>query len=101
MNYETSIDSSYNWDTKEEEYIDGKSGWERIEFACLAYGGRPVPTFRWYINNERNDDLTEDNTFNIATSSIGSDYRYIENYQSSIDFQVDHNLIDKLARYSR
>jgi hypothetical protein len=37
----------------------------------------------------------------VATSPIGSDYRYIENYQSTIDFQIDDNLMTKLNRYKK
>ena len=75
--------------------IDGKNGFESVEFSCRAYGGRPLPTFKWYIDNNDNDDFTEDDLghFNVATSPIGSDYDYIENYQSTIDFQIDDNLL--------
>jgi len=94
-NPETTIDTSYNYDTKEEDWIDGKNGFESVEFSCRAYGGRPLPTFKWYIDNNDNDDFTEDDLghFNVATSPIGSDYDYIENYQSTIDFQIDDNLL--------
>jgi hypothetical protein len=46
---ETNIDTTYNRDTKEDEWVDGKGGWERVEFSCVAYGGRPIPEFHWYI----------------------------------------------------
>ena len=84
---ENSISTSYN-----------KSGWERVEFGCKAFGGRPIPTFRWYINNNQNDDLTDNNHFQITTSSIGSQYDFIENYQSTIDFQVDDNFLETLNK---
>ena len=95
---ENSISTSYNYNTRQEEWIDGKSGWERVEFGCKAFGGRPIPTFRWYINNNQNDDLTDDNHFQITTSSIGSQYDFIENYQSTIDFQVDDNFLETLNK---
>ena len=95
LNPETTIDTSYNYDTREENFIDGTSGYEKVEFSCVAYGGRPLPVFKWYIDNNDNDDFTEDDLghFNVATSPIGSDYDYIENYQSTIDFQIDDNLL--------
>ena len=49
-NQQTSIDTTYNWDTKEEEWNDGKSSYEKVEVKCQAYGGRPIPEFKWYIN---------------------------------------------------
>ena len=85
---ENSISTSYNYN----------NGWERVEFGCKAFGGRPIPTFRWYINNNQNDDLTDDNHFQITTSSIGSQYDFIENYQSTIDFQVDDNFLETLNK---
>ena len=58
-------------------------------------------TFSRYIYNNDNDDLSEDEGdlghFNVATSSIGSDYDYIENYQSTIDFQIDDKLLEILG----
>jgi hypothetical protein len=44
---ETSIDTSYNWDTREEEWLDGTGGYENVEFSCIAYGGRPIPSIKW------------------------------------------------------
>ena len=44
--YNDDIDTSYNWDTREDKWISGKSSYESVEFSCRAYGGRPVPTFR-------------------------------------------------------
>jgi len=98
---ETSIDTTYNWDTREEEWLDGTGGYENVEFSCIAYGGRPIPTIKWYIDNNDNDDLSDDDGdlghFNVATSSIGSDYDYIENSQSTIDFQIDDKLLEILG----
>ena len=95
LNPETTLDTSYNYDTKEEDWIDGKSGYESVEFSCRAYGGRPNPVFKWYIDNNDNDDFSEDDLghFNVATSPIGSDYDFIENFESKIDFQIDDNLL--------
>ena len=58
-------------------------------------------TFSRYIDNNDNDDLSDDDGdlghFNVATSSIGSDYDYIENSQSTIDFQIDDKLLEILG----
>ena len=96
-NRENTIDTTYNWDTKEEEWVEGTGGFESVEFTCAAYGGRPIPQFKWYIDNNDNDDLNDEDHFSISTSSTGSDFDYIENYQSSIDFQINDNLLGILA----
>ena len=93
---ENSIDTTYNYDTKEEEWIDGKGGWESIEFSCMAYGGRPTPEFRWYIGNNDNRDLNNEDHFSITPSQISSDFDYIDNYMSTIEFSIDNNLLDIL-----
>jgi len=93
---ETSIDTTYNYDTKEEEWVSGKGGWESVEFSCMAYGGRPRPEFRWFIGNNDNMDLTNVDHFSVSTSAIGSDFDYIENYQSTIEFAIDDNLLQIL-----
>ena len=93
---ETSIDTSYNYDTKEEEWVDGKGGWESVEFSCMAYGGRPIPEFRWYIGNNDNNELKNIDHFSVSESAIGSDFDYIENYMSTIEFSIDDNLLDIL-----
>lgn len=99
LQYENQIDTTYNWDTKEEEWMEGKGGYERIEFSCMAYGGRPEPVFEWHINNE-NEDLENVDHFNIRTSPFGGGVSdYIQNYQSTIEFQVDEKLLEKLQDY--
>ena len=96
---ETRIQTSYNWDTKEEEWIDGKGGPETVEFSCMAYGGRPEPEIRWYIGNNNNDDLTNEDNFNVRTTRIGTGFgNYITDFRSTIDFQIDDNLMDLLQR---
>ncbi len=98
LQYETSIDTEFNWNTKEDEWEEGKGGWEDVEFSCVAYGGRPIPTFVWYIDD--GDELDyNDNHFDISDSSLGSDYKYIENYMSTIKFGINHELIERLQKY--
>ena len=97
--YETSIDTTFNYDTKEEEWVESKSGFESVEFSCDAFGGRPRPQFVWYIENNDNDDLESDNHFHISTASMGSDYKYIENFRSTIEFGIDHTLMERLQKY--
>lgn len=99
LNTENSLDTTYNYDTKEEEWVSGKNGWESVEMNCMAYGGRPLPTFLWYVDNNDNDDLEDDNHFDVSTGSIGSDYDYIENYQSNLKFGIDDTLLEKLDDY--
>ena len=79
--------------------MDGHNGYEQVELSCQAFGGRPIPEIKWYIDNHDNDDLDDDSHFDISTGPIGSDYgKWIENYQSSIKFQIDSTLLDKLSR---
>ena len=35
--YNDDIDTSYNWDTREDKWIGGKSSYESVEFSCRAY----------------------------------------------------------------
>ena len=55
--------------------------------------------FKWYIDNNQ-QMLTNDNHFNIGPpSSMGSDYDYEENYQSTIEFKIDSSLLDRLKQF--
>ena len=56
--------------------------------------------FRWYIDNNDNDDLTEDDDFNVGTPSLvgGQNYGdFIESYESNIKFDVNDKLLEKLG----
>lgn len=57
MNQIDDWDTQYNYNDKQKKWMKGESGWESVEFTCAAYGGRPEPTFKWYIENNDNDDL--------------------------------------------
>lgn len=53
----SSMDSQYNYNEKEQKWEPGESDWETVELVCTAYGGRPHPTFRWYIDDNQDKDL--------------------------------------------
>ena len=55
-------DTTYNYNERQQKWEKDKSNFESVEFTCLAYGGRPEPTFRWHIENS-NDDLNEVDAF--------------------------------------
>ena len=57
MNEIDDWDAKYNYNDKQKKWEKGESNFERVEFTCAAYGGRPEPTFIWYIENNDNDDL--------------------------------------------
>ncbi len=41
------IETTYNYNDRNGDWEDDKTGWESLEFVALAYGGRPDPTFTW------------------------------------------------------
>ena len=40
-------DTTYNYDDRNDDWEDGYSNWETMEFTCLAEGGRPKPNVKW------------------------------------------------------
>ena len=56
-------DTTYNRNVKKNKWEPGKSNWESVSFTCGAYGGRPEPVFTWYIENNDNDNLEDDDHF--------------------------------------
>ena len=40
-------------------------------FRCQAYGGRPVPKFVWFINNNNNDNLYGQDGFQVRNKCNG------------------------------
>ena len=49
-------------------------------FRCQAYGGRPVPKFVWYIDNNSNDNLYGQEGFQVRKKERKKE-RYIERYK--------------------
>ena len=101
--HRSSLDTSYNYNDKQEDWEDGKSGWETVELVCYAAGGRPVPRFTWQINN---DDLPDDDIFDnpaASNSDQGNVYRgygydnVIQDMEATLKFQVDDNLLSRLG----
>ncbi len=41
------IDTTYNYNERNNDWEDDKTGWETLEFIARAYGGRPEPIFHW------------------------------------------------------
>ena len=100
--HRSSIDTSYNYDDKQEDWEDNKSGWETVELVCYAAGGRPLPKFTWQIGNS---DLDDDDIFDNPSASNGDQgnvyrgYGYdnvIQDMEASLKFQVDDNLLSRL-----
>ena len=93
-------DTTYNRNDKQNKWEKGKSNWESVEFTCSAYGGRPIPTFKWYIENNDNDDLNAVELFRITEGQIGTEdkYGFIPNYESTISFAIDDELMEFLAQ---
>ncbi len=56
----TSVESTYNYDNRNDEFIEGKSGYETVILKCGAQGGRPEPEFTWYIENDEINEDTDD-----------------------------------------
>ena len=85
-------------DKNPETFIKTAVG-DTVKFFCQSFGGRPLGEFKWYIDNNQ-QMLTNDNHFNIGPpSSMGSDYDYEENYQSTIEFKIDSSLLDRLKQF--
>lgn len=69
-----------------------------MEFTAKGFGGRPEPVFKWYIENNDNDDLNERDEFHISEGKLGcEDSRsMICNFQSTIEFTIDDTLMEYL-----
>jgi len=98
----TSIQTSYNWNDREEDWEDGKGGYENIQLYCQAFGARPSPTFKWYVGNQRGSPISGgDNVFKLTdptnhkgalTRSYGRN-GIIKDMESSIDFAINQELL--------
>jgi len=97
-----SLETSYNYNSKEEKWEAGKGDWETVEFRCQALGGRPQPKFQWYIENNNNDPLVNGDGIQISETFLPSSDRgnYIRNLESRITFKVDDRLLTRLNKYS-
>ncbi|TRY70922.1 hypothetical protein TCAL_16383, partial [Tigriopus californicus] len=94
------FETDYNCNERENDWEEGKSNWETVTFRCLAYGGRPEPTFKWYIDNNDNNELSSESHFRINTNleSVDDKDQYIRNLESEIEFQVDDKLMEILEQ---
>jgi hypothetical protein len=68
----SSFDTSYNYDDRNDKFVEEKTGYENVILKCGALGGRPQPTFKWYIENN-NEDLKESDDIDIRYT--GNKYR--------------------------
>ena len=48
-----SVDTTYNWDDRNDDWWGDYSNYENLVLTCGALGGRPEPTFLWYIENNQ------------------------------------------------
>ena len=48
-----SVDVTYNWDDRNDDWWGDYSNYENLVLTCGAQGGRPEPTFLWYIENNQ------------------------------------------------
>lgn len=90
----------YNFNDRQNDWEEGKSNWETVTLMCVAYGGRPEPTFKWYIDNNDNNDLSSESHFRISPNlhSVDDKDEYIRNLESKIEFQVDEKLMEILEQ---
>ena len=72
---------------------DPNGKWQWVEFSVKEFGGRPVPYFEWYIIH---NNLMDNQNFEVETFNIGSQYDFIENFESTIHFQVNNDLMETL-----
>lgn len=89
----------YNYDERRDQWRDGTSGYERVELACNAMYGRPVPEILWTINRDDRNELHSENTFTIRDGS-GSTYDpsgYVKDWVSELSFDVNENFMNYLA----
>ena len=81
----SSIDTSYNYNDKEDHWEDGKSTWENVTLLCYAAGGRPLPRFSWQI---RNTDLDDDDIFDNPSASNNGEGNVARSYGYNNVIQV-------------
>jgi len=88
----------YNWDSNREDWRSGESGYQTIEWSCLAKYGSPAPTFVWTINGDDRNELHNENLFNIRDNSdITYDQGgYIKDMVSEMRFDVNDEFMDYL-----
>ena len=48
-----SVDTTYNWDDRNDDWWGDYTNFENLVLTCGAQGGRPEPTFIWYIENNQ------------------------------------------------
>ena len=48
-----SVDVTYNWDDRNDDWWGDYTNYENLVLTCGAQGGRPEPTFVWYIENNQ------------------------------------------------
>ena len=48
-----SVDVTYNWDDRNDDWWGDYTNYENLVLTCGAQGGRPEPTFLWYIENNQ------------------------------------------------
>ncbi len=91
-------DTTYNYDDRQDKWEEDKSSWETVELYARAYGGRPEPIIKWYVDNN-NDELNQDDHFRISEGRIGCQDRnsLICDYESRIEFTVDDELMEILS----
>ena len=97
----SNLDTTYNWNDREDDWEDDKGGYENVELYCFAAGGRPRPIFKWYIERNTNSPLRDDNVFKISdekgqvTRTYG-DQGVITDVESNIQFAVNQDLLSLL-----
>lgn len=98
------IQTSYNWNTKQKDWEQGKGSYETLELKCIGSYGRPRPTFAWFIENNDDDTLDGDSNFDVDVDGqfMGSEdhNNFIESYESDLNFQLNDKFLAKLAGYS-
>jgi len=93
----SSVDVTYNWDDRNDDWWGDYTNYENLVLTCGAQGGRPEPTFIWYIENNQNDELNEDSdgSISLSTRTNGQEdsYGYITNMESEIDIRIDQDFM--------
>jgi len=95
----STIQTSYNWNDREEDWEEGKGGYESIQLSCQAFGARPNPVFKWYVGNRMGAPLSDGNIFAIRNGNTIRSYGrdgIIRDTESTINFNVNKDLLDYL-----
>lgn len=94
------LETSFNYDTHRDEWIEGKSSYEKVEISCAARGATPAPTIYWVINGDDNKQIDENTNqiFDVQTRKINNydQEGLIEDTISELDFDVNQELLDYL-----